>query len=114
MSDDLFFYYQKDSIIQNLLQKRSIFETEHSSSEIWVCQWHKTFKVTPTFTALIFLLRFQIIKIRKCCGFTFTNFLFFLMATNVLATSWLTFLNTRITKYFFYFLILFPIAAWWK
>ena len=115
MSKDLFPYYHKrHSIIQNLFQKLNIFKTEHSSSEIWDCQWHKTFKVTPVFTALILLLLFQIIEIRKCCGFTFTNFFFFLMATDALATSWVTFSNTRITKYFFYLLILFPMVAWWK
>ena len=29
----------------------------------------------------------QIIKVHQCCGFTFTNFLFFLTVTNALATS---------------------------
>ena len=39
--------------------------------------------VTPVFTALILLLFFQIIKIRQCCGFTFTIFFLFLTAINV-------------------------------
>ena len=34
MSEDLFFAITKDSIIQNLFQKLSIFETERISSEI--------------------------------------------------------------------------------
>ena len=34
MSEDLFFAIPKDSIIQNLFQKLSIFETERISSEI--------------------------------------------------------------------------------
>ena len=70
-------------------------------------KWLKTLNVTPSFTALILLLLFQFIKICLCYGFTFTNFFFFLTATNVLATSWLTFSDTRITVCFFYFLILF-------
>ena len=76
-----FCYHKRHSIIQNLFQKLSIFKTESSSSEIWDCQWHKIFSETPAFTALIFLLLFQIIKICQCCGFTFTNFFIFLMAT---------------------------------
>ena len=59
--------------------------------------------VTPVFTALILLHFFQIIKILHCCGFTFTICFLFLMATNALAASWVTFLNTRI---FFVFPIL--------
>ena len=101
----IFFYHKKHS--KNLFQKLSIFKTESSSSEIWDCQWHKIFSLTPVFTALILLPLFQIIKILKCCGFTFTNFFFILMATNAFATSWVTFPNTRIISYFFYFLIWF-------
>ena len=51
--------------------------------------------VTPVFTALMLLLFFQIIQIHQCCGFTFTNFFLFLLATNALAASWVTFWNTR-------------------
>ena len=58
----------------------------------------KTLSVIPVFTALILLLLFQIIKIRQCCGFNFTILFFFLMATNALATSWLTFSNARIIE----------------
>ena len=106
--EDLFFcYHKRHSIIQNLFQKLSIFKTELSTTEIWVCQWHKTSSVTPVSNALILLLLFQIIKIRRCCGFTFTSFIFFLTATNALVTSWVTFRNTRIILCFFYFLIWF-------
>ena len=109
MLDDLFFcYHKRHSIIQNLFQTLSIFKAERSSSEIWDCEWHKTFSVTPVFTALILLLLFQIIKIRQCCDFTFTNFFFFLTATNALATSWVTFSNTRI---FFVFLLVFDLFS---
>ena len=73
-----FFAITKDSIIQNLFQKLSIFKTECSSPKFWDCQWHKTFSVTPVFTALILFHLFQIIKICQCCGFTFTIFSFFL------------------------------------
>ena len=93
--------------IQNLFEKHSISKIQCSNFEIWDCQWLKTLNVTPSFTALILLLLFQFIKICLCYGFTFTNFFFFLTATNVLATSWLTFSDTRITVCFFYFLILF-------
>ena len=105
----IFLLFKKDSIIQNLFPKLSIFKTESSSSEIWDCQWHKIFSLTPVFTALILLPLFQIIKILKCCGFTFTNFFFILMATNAFATSWVTFPNTRIISYFFLFFdLIFP------
>ena len=97
----------KDSIIQNLFHKLSIFKTERSSTDIWDCQWHKTSSVTPVSITLILLVLFQIIKIRRCCGFNFTNFIFFLTATNALVTSWVTFRNTRIILCFFYFLIWF-------
>ena len=95
-----FFAITKDSIIQNLFQKLSIFKTECSSSEIWDCQWHKTVCNTS------FLLPwsccfFQIIKICQFCGFSFTNFFLFLMTTNALAASWGSFLNTRIFFVFF-------------
>ena len=96
-----FFCYQNRHIIQNLFQKLSIFKIESSSFEIWDCQWHKTFSATPAFTALILLFLFQ------CCGFNFTILLFFLMAINVFATSWVTFSNTRIIECFSYFLIWF-------
>ena len=102
----IFFAIMKDSITQNLF-KSLIFSKQHSSSEIWDCQWHKTFNVTPVFTALILLLLFQIIKICQCCGFIFRNFFFFLMATNAFVTSWVKLSNTRIIKYFSTFLIWF-------
>ena len=51
----------------------------------------KSFSVTPVFTTLILLPLFLIIKTPQCCGFTFINFFFFLLATNVLVTSWVTF-----------------------
>ena len=97
----------KNSIIQNLFHKLSIFKTERSSTDIWDCQWHKTSSVTPVSITLILLVLFQIIKIRRCCGFNFTNFIFFLTATNALVTSWVTFPKTRIIVFFFYFLIWF-------
>ena len=62
--DDLFLcYHKRSSSIQNLFQKLSIFKTECSSSEIWDCQWHKTFSVTPVFTTLILLLFFKLSNI---------------------------------------------------
>ena len=64
----------------------------------------KTLSVTPVFTTLILLFLFQIIKIRQCCGFTFTNFFCFLLATNALMTSWVTLVYFL---YFSYFLIWF-------
>ena len=103
---DIFFCYQNRHI-QNLFQKLSISKIQCSSFEIWDCQWLKTSSVTPGFAALTLLFLFQFIKICQCYGFTFTIFFFFLTATNVLATSWLTFSNTRRTVCFFYFLILF-------
>ena len=110
---NIFFCYQNRHI-QNLFQKLSISKIQCSSFEIWDCQWLKTSSVTPGFTALILLLLFQFIKICLCYGFTFTNFFFFLTATNVLATSWLTFSDTRITVCFFYFWFCFLMVAWWK
>ena len=101
--------HKRHSIIQNYF-KSLVFSKEQSSSEIWNCQWHKTFSVTPVFTVLISWLIFQIIKIRQCCGFTFTNFLFFLTATNALATSWATFSNTVFCIFWFDF----PMVARWK
>ena len=75
---DVFFcYHKRHIIIQNLFLKLSIFRTEYRNSEIWDCQWHKSFSGTPVFTALILLLLFQIIKKHQCCGFIFTNFFFF-------------------------------------
>ena len=96
-----FFYHERQCY------SKFIFKTERSSSEIWDCQWHKIFSAAPVFTALILLLLFQTIKIRQCCGFTFTNFLFFLTATNTIATNWVTFWDTRIIECFFYWLIWF-------
>ena len=101
-------YHKRHSIIQNLFQKVSIFKAERSSSEIWDCQWHKTFSVTPVLTVLTLLPFFQIIKMRQCCGFTFTNFFFFLTSTNALSTSRVTFSNTRI---FFVFFLLFDLLS---
>ena len=100
----IFFAITKDSIIQNLFQKLSIFETECSSSEIWDCQWHKTFCNT-SFYCLDLVAFFQIIKICQCCGFTFTNFFLFLTATNVFRASWVSFSNTRL------FFCIFPILT---
>ena len=41
------FAITKNSIIQNLFEKLNIFRTERISSEIWDCQWHKTFCLIP-------------------------------------------------------------------
>ena len=60
----------------------------------------KTLSVIPVFTTLILLLLFQIIKIRQCCGFTFTNFFCFLLATNALMTSWVTLVYFLCFSYF--------------
>ena len=95
--DDLFLCYHKRSrSIQNLFQSL-VFST---------LMWHKTSSVIPAFNVLILLLFFQIIKVRQCCGFTFTNFLLFLTVTNVLVTSWVNF-STRMNVCFSYFLIWF-------
>ena len=61
----------------------------------------KTFSLIPIFTTLILLLLFQIIKIHQCCGFTFTNFLCFLMATNALTTT-----------FFFFSIGIHPMQGW--
>ena len=70
----------------------------------------KTLSVIPAFTALILLLLFQIIKIRQCCGFTFTNFFCFLTTTNALANSWVTFSNASV--FFVFFLLSDLIFPW--
>ena len=95
-------------MIQNLFQKLSIFKTEGSSSEIWDCQWLKTSRVTPVFTALILLLLCQLLCMHQFCGWTITNYLFFLMVTNACATSWVTFLNIRIIVFYQLFDLIFP------
>ena len=74
----VFFPITKDSIIQNLFLKLRIFKTERSSSEIWDCQWHKTFCNTSFYCLDLVVFFFQVIKIRQCRGFTFTIFSFFL------------------------------------
>ena len=51
------------------------------------------------FSTLILLLLFQLIKIRQCCGFTITNYFFFLTATNARATNRTT-SNARIIACF--------------
>ena len=90
----LFFgYHKRHSIIQNLFWKLSIFKTEHSSSETGDCQSHKTFSVTPVFTASVLLLLFELIKLCQCCGFPIINYFFSLTATNACATSWVTFFH---------------------
>ena len=93
-----------------MFRKLSISKIQCSRFEIWDCQWLKTLSVTPGFTALILFLLFQFIKICLCYCFTFTHFFFFLTATNVLASTWLTFSDTRITV-FFLFLILFSLGS---
>ena len=90
----------RDTVLFKIYFKSLVFSKQHGSSEIWDCQWHKTFSVTPVFTALILLLLFQIIKIPQCFVLTFTNFFFFLIATNALMTSWVTFSITSITVFF--------------
>ena len=101
----IFLLFKKDSIIQNLFPKLSIFKTESSSSEIWDCQWHIIFSLTSVFTALILLLLFQIIKIRQ---FVVLLSLIFTV-TYAFATSWVTFPNTRMISYFFlFFHLIFP------
>ena len=102
----VFFLLSQKTVLFKIYFKSSIFWKQHSSSEIWDCQWHKTFSVTPVFTALILFL-FQIIKKYQCCGFTFTNFLFLLTTTNALATSWVT-SQTRILVFFQFFDLTFP------
>ena len=102
----VFFLLSQKTVLFKIYFKSSIFWKQHSSSEIWDCQWHKTFSVTPVFTALILFL-FQIIKKYQCCGFTFTNFLFLLTTTNALATSLVT-SQTRILVFFQFFDLTFP------
>ena len=72
----------------------------------------KTLSVIPVFTTLILLLLFQIIKIRQCCGFTFTNFFCFLTATNALTGNF--FEHQCIFCVFPTFRFDFPMVAWWK
>ena len=61
----IFFAFTKD-ILFKIYFKSLILRFEIFSG--------KTLSVIPVFTTLILLLLFQIIKIRQCCGFTFTNF----------------------------------------
>ena len=74
----------------------------------------KTLSVIPVFTTLILLLLFQIIQIRQCCGFTFTNFFNFLTATNALTTSGVIFRKLVYFLCFATFWFDFPMIAWWK
>ena len=67
----------------------------------------KSFSVTQVFTALTLLPLFQIIETPQCCGFTFTIFYVFLMATNSLVTSGVTFSSTVFPIFWFDF----PIVA---
>ena len=98
-SDDLiFFAITKDSIIQNLFQKLSIFKTERNSSEIWDCQWHKTF-CTNSFYSLDLVAFFSNYQNMSMLWFHL-NFFLFLTVTNALAASWVTFSNTRIFSVF--------------
>ena len=64
-----FFAIAKDIVLFKIYFKSLVLRFEIVSD--------KVFSVIPIFTALILLLLFQIIKIRHCCGFTFTNFFFF-------------------------------------
>ena len=64
-----FFAIAKDIVLFKIYFKSLVLRFEIVSDKI--------FSVIPIFTALILLLLFQIIKIRHCCGFTFTNFFFF-------------------------------------
>ena len=73
-------YHKRSSSIQNLFQKLSIFKTECSSSEIWDCQWHKTFSVTPVFTALILLLFFKLSKYINVVVLLLLIFYFYLLS----------------------------------
>ena len=110
-----FFAIIKDIVLFKIYFKSSIFSKQHSSSEIWDCQWHKPFSVTLDFTALILLFLFQIIKKYQCRGFTFTNFFFLLTTTNALAISWVTFWQTRMLAFFQFLDLTFPPkVAWWK
>ena len=97
----IFFAFTKD-ILFKIYFKSLILRFEIFSG--------KTLSVIPVFTALILLLLFQIIKIRQCCGFTFTNFFCFLTATNALTTSWVTFSNTSV--FFVFFLLSDLIFPW--
>ena len=97
----IFFAFTKD-ILFKIYFKSLILRFEIFSG--------KTLSVIPVFTALILLLLFQIIKIRQCCGFTFTYFFCFLTATNALTTSWVTFSNTSV--FFVFFLLSDLIFPW--
>ena len=96
--------HKKCIIIQNLFQTLSIFKIELTCTKIMQVGGSKTIirseftyelKV-KIFSTLILLLLFQLIKICQCCGFTITNYFFFLTATNARVTSQITFSNTRI------------------
>ena len=97
----IFFAFTKD-ILFKIYFKSLILRFEIFSG--------KTLSVIPVFTTLILLLLFQIIKIRQCCGFTFTNFFCFLTATNALTTSWVTFSNASV--FFVFFLLSDLIFPW--
>ena len=96
-------YHKRHNIIENLFQKLNISKTEHTSSEMWDCQWHKTFTLKPVFTTLIWLL-----LLYKNVNVVVLLLLIFLLVTTIaLATSWVTFLQTRIIVCFSDFLIWF-------
>ena len=101
----IFFAFTKD-ILFKIYFKSLILRFEIFSG--------KTLSVIPVFTTLILLLLFQIIKIRQCCGFTFTNFFNFLTATNALTTSGVIFRKLVYFLCFATFWFDFPMIAWWK
>ena len=82
-----YFFANTKDILFKIYFKSLVFSKQNAVVLRFDIVSDKSFSVTPVFTALILLPLFQIIKTPQCCGFTFTNFLFFVMATKALVTS---------------------------
>ena len=96
--------HKRHSIIQNYF-KSLVFSQQNAVilrfeiiRDIKLSVWHK---FSPPWC---FCLFFQIFQIDQFCGFTLTNFF---TATNAVATSWVTFSNTRIIVFFLCFDLIF-------
>ena len=86
-----YFFANTKDILFKIYFKSLVFSKQNAVVLRFDIVSDKSFSVTPVFTTLILLPLFLIIKTPQCCGFTFINFFFFLLATNVLVTSWVTF-----------------------
>ena len=82
-----YFFANTKDILFKIYFKSLVFSKQNAVVLRFDIVSDKSFSVTPVFTTLILLPLFLIIKTPQCCGFTFINFFFFLLATNVLVTS---------------------------